>query len=114
MRPTKARLDDELERLRRVGEGDRAAQFRAGGLKPSATPVVDRRHRFVGAYLAADLGVKHDAHAVVNGVALFRPAAAEQAGRLTDGAGVEGGNLSLIHISEPTRRTPISYAVFCL
>src|SRR5665647_2588517 len=23
-------------------------------------------------------------------------------------------NLSLIHISEPTRRTPISYAVFCL
>ena len=25
-----------------------------------------------------------------------------------------GNNLSLIHISEPTRRTPISYAVFCL
>src|SRR5680860_1797468 len=25
-----------------------------------------------------------------------------------------GVNLSLIHISEPTRRTPISYAVFCL
>src|SRR5665647_487555 len=25
-----------------------------------------------------------------------------------------GKNLSLIHISEPTRRTPISYAVFCL
>src|SRR5680860_1824914 len=25
-----------------------------------------------------------------------------------------GFNLSLIHISEPTRRTPISYAVFCL
>src|SRR5665647_1902630 len=24
-----------------------------------------------------------------------------------------GRNLSLIHISEPTRRTPISYAVFC-
>src|SRR5680860_1662484 len=24
------------------------------------------------------------------------------------------GQLSLIHISEPTRRTPISYAVFCL
>ena len=28
-----------------------------------------------------------------------------------DGGGME---LSLIHISEPTRRTPISYAVFCL
>ena len=29
---------------------------------------------------------------------------------------MESGNslfLSLIHISEPTRRTPISYAVFC-
>src|SRR5664279_5919133 len=26
----------------------------------------------------------------------------------------ESLNLSLIHISEPTRRTPISYAVFCL
>ena len=25
-----------------------------------------------------------------------------------------GWGLSLIHISEPTRRTPISYAVFCL
>ena len=26
----------------------------------------------------------------------------------------KGMYLSLIHISEPTRRTPISYAVFCL
>src|SRR5664279_2937207 len=29
-------------------------------------------------------------------------------------AGLPGVDLSLIHISEPTRRTPISYAVFCL
>src|SRR5664279_2236745 len=28
--------------------------------------------------------------------------------------GAPGFELSLIHISEPTRRTPISYAVFCL
>src|SRR5665647_1636055 len=39
-------------------------------------------------------------------------------GRLTfttDPAAVAGAQvLSLIHISEPTRRTPISYAVFCL
>src|SRR5665647_2030037 len=28
--------------------------------------------------------------------------------------GYKGHMLSLIHISEPTRRTPISYAVFCL
>ena len=27
---------------------------------------------------------------------------------------VPAPELSLIHISEPTRRTPISYAVFCL
>ena len=27
---------------------------------------------------------------------------------------IRGYVLSLIHISEPTRRTPISYAVFCL
>src|SRR5665647_1089897 len=27
--------------------------------------------------------------------------------------GRSGSDLSLIHISEPTRRTPISYAVFC-
>ena len=27
---------------------------------------------------------------------------------------VTEAKLSLIHISEPTRRTPISYAVFCL
>ena len=26
---------------------------------------------------------------------------------------LSGMSLSLIHISEPTRRTPISYAVFC-
>ena len=30
------------------------------------------------------------------------------------GARASDRRLSLIHISEPTRRTPISYAVFCL
>ena len=37
--------------------------------------------------------------------------------KVTAGAIIEGNviqDLSLIHISEPTRRTPISYAVFCL
>src|SRR5680860_475410 len=33
---------------------------------------------------------------------------------ITGGTGKYKGILSLIHISEPTRRTPISYAVFCL
>src|SRR5665647_2660448 len=31
-----------------------------------------------------------------------------------DELGANWRQLSLIHISEPTRRTPISYAVFCL
>ena len=31
-----------------------------------------------------------------------------------DAPGTVEAHLSLIHISEPTRRTPISYAVFCL
>ena len=37
-------------------------------------------------------------------------------GSVTLDLGITGGDvdLSLIHISEPTRRTPISYAVFCL
>ena len=30
------------------------------------------------------------------------------------GKALAAEGLSLIHISEPTRRTPISYAVFCL
>src|SRR5664279_6520977 len=38
--------------------------------------------------------------------------------RVRELSGIVGSNmnysLSLIHISEPTRRTPISYAVFCL
>ena len=35
---------------------------------------------------------------------------------MSSGLGIDvlGLDLSLIHISEPTRRTPISYAVFCL
>src|SRR5664279_6419321 len=38
----------------------------------------------------------------------FRPIAQE------DNRNAHAQFLSLIHISEPTRRTPISYAVFCL
>ena len=33
---------------------------------------------------------------------------------IADGNITVKAGLSLIHISEPTRRTPISYAVFCL
>ena len=44
-------------------------------------------------------------------VELINPVADTVANANYRGADVE---LSLIHISEPTRRTPISYAVFCL
>ena len=40
-----------------------------------------------------------------------RAAEAERERKIQEAATLE---LSLIHISEPTRRTPISYAVFCL
>src|SRR5665647_756536 len=47
-----------------------------------------------------------------------RPAGIYSAGTAQHLVNIEGylpcKNLSLIHISEPTRRTPISYAVFCL
>src|SRR5665647_1141065 len=51
--------------------------------------------------------------AVVDGVLTFRPAAG-YSGRseVTYTVSDAEGLLSLIHISEPTRRTPISYAVF--
>src|SRR5664279_5964026 len=45
----------------------------------------------------------------------LRPRVDEEAGRLSAPVGPFGRTvvaLSLIHISEPTRRTPISYAVF--
>ena len=44
-------------------------------------------------------------------VALLGPSGSGKTTLLRMIAGLE---LSLIHISEPTRRTPISYAVFCL
>ena len=47
-------------------------------------------------------------------VALVTGAVDFQAIAAADWFGIPLHQLSLIHISEPTRRTPISYAVFCL
>ena len=46
----------------------------------------------------------------------FTPSSSDTAGAALISAGYSSvaQGLSLIHISEPTRRTPISYAVFCL
>src|SRR5665647_150641 len=43
-----------------------------------------------------------------------RPTGQRGTGQRRTGSRGTAGGLSLIHISEPTRRTPISYAVFCL
>src|SRR5680860_1085579 len=61
-----------------------------------------------------DEAIDKSADAIMIGATLRR-----QFGRFTTGDTVEyvlrnaPCELSLIHISEPTRRTPISYAVFC-
>ena len=47
---------------------------------------------------------------VTGGAALVAKLTPLSASAFSSGANI----LSLIHISEPTRRTPISYAVFCL
>ena len=67
-----------------MGYGDYCAKTRSGKL-------------FATAYIG--IGVTLVASILVGAVAKNLSAAEE---------------LSLIHISEPTRRTPISYAVFCL
>src|SRR5680860_1554125 len=54
------------------------------------------------------------AGALVAAVALTVPAASAHATDSSRRAESAESVLSLIHISEPTRRTPISYAVFCL
>src|SRR5664279_5272869 len=83
-----------------------------------------RRYRRVAAQDAVDLGAlqprignrkaRSVAHEVERGGTRM-PAVSRQ----PDAGDVAHGSwtlfdLSLIHISEPTRRTPISYAVFCL
>src|SRR5665647_3414694 len=45
---------------------------------------------------------------------MLRRLMAEKATSAREAVRIAGELLSLIHISEPTRRTPISYAVFCL
>src|SRR5664279_2206143 len=55
-------------------------------------------------HLGGEVRVGHEA--AESRLSLFAPAALEELAR-------DLVYLSLIHISEPTRRTPISYAVFC-
>src|SRR5664279_5088869 len=74
------------------------------------TPERDRRQREHRETLAAEIAARQHA-------AQFVLAAAQdflEIRRLRSTRRLRSGALSLIHISEPTRRTPISYAVFCL
>ena len=87
--------------------------------------------------LSASEGLQRDREVIATGSGIKVPVGDKTLGRLfnvlgdtvDDGPSLEGEQkwvihrdppdfehqkLSLIHISEPTRRTPISYAVFCL
>src|SRR5680860_777619 len=63
--------------------------------------------------LGSEQGVEPEGSVVISPVAQTA-APADRLVTLCLRAERRGPDLSLIHISEPTRRTPISYAVFCL
>src|SRR5680860_1684324 len=86
------RRSDETPRDRTDTGGGRAGGARLAG--PPRTPLSGRRRDAVDLQLSALPGFPWVAASLLT------------AGYLS--------NLSLIHISEPTRRTPNSYAVFCL
>src|SRR5680860_1090730 len=67
-------------------------------------PVVRPKHKKRNCYVTNELS---DVQPLDNGRCLIQL-------KVNSGKRHRGQYLSLIHISEPTRRTPISYAVFCL
>ena len=82
--------------------------------------------RYPAVAAAISGGIDNSMQACVSSVQLCQSradCAAQRAGRAAGKSAFQRGEegvfaeevlLSLIHISEPTRRTPISYAVFCL
>src|SRR5680860_501186 len=109
-----------------VGEGEKPLQEVVERQRRLPAPVLSDGERLVRLAIAVDdderdlleLGV---ANALAEGLVAFVDLHAEAFGRepVSEYAplltmGLSDRNLSLIHISEPTRRTPISYAVFCL
>src|SRR5665647_999520 len=83
-----------LEESKKLGDELWVIVARDANVKHKPRPIIPEEHRF---QMVAAL--KPVSHAVLgNKTDMFRPIQ----------------ELSLIHISEPTRRTPISYAVFCL
>src|SRR5665647_2253934 len=80
-------------------------------LRDRTVEVVERREHDAPVLQGPDVGVP--AEGAVNGLG---EDVEDGRGDLLEDRGQRhvGVLLSLIHISEPTRRTPISYAVFCL
>src|SRR5680860_344478 len=58
--------------------------------------------------------VVDDRGGIITNYHVVRAALESDSVALREGGSISVVFLSLIHISEPTRRTPISYAVFCL
>src|SRR5680860_745556 len=75
-------------------------------------PTVDAAARFPQPSLAQETRFLGDPDAPDVVHARMKPDAMKR--QVREGEADHCGDLSLIHISEPTRRTPISYAVFCL
>src|SRR5664279_3438687 len=75
---------------------------------PTAVPLIVVGH--VGAMLSAGRELGSEFRGSHENIATLLPSPSPRF-LLPD---CTGHSLSLIHISEPTRRTPISYAVFCL
>src|SRR5665647_426895 len=78
-------------------------------------PIALRKHDARWPYFDVDLVHSAKRELLLLVVRVIRPVWQRKLGvELTVRAAQPALGLSLIHISEPTRRTPISYAVFCL
>src|SRR5664279_6196158 len=97
------RIGEVIDEMRRTGRLDKGIKVQSLG---EVWPAVQSlwSERTIGAYVARN---SHPAQ-FKNGTLTILCANSSIMQVLSE------QKLSLIHISEPTRRTPISYAVFCL
>src|SRR5680860_1608065 len=95
----KRQVHGAAARLELIGQGQSTDRVVEPGAEPSLVLVGERQL----VCRARNLRIEHE-----------RVLRVHDRGFRSTGEQLAGMCLSLIHISEPTRRTPISYAVFCL